>query len=101
MRPGGIFKRVAAVPLSARFLGSAVSKADLLEAAWHLASLACEGGVDDAGATFARLLEELNLARASKGRGALRATKIRTCGVCKGRGPGGVCKPCSGTGRRW
>jgi hypothetical protein len=56
-------KRRAEVPAAALRLGYHVSKADLLEAAWYLASVAHDKGCDDEGATYARLLQEINLLR--------------------------------------
>lgn len=53
------------MPVAARRLP--VSKADLLEVAWSLAAISHEGGCDDAEATLARLLEELNLYRERRG----------------------------------
>ncbi len=61
----GVMKRGADVPVSARKL--TVSKADLLEVAWSLAALAHDHGCDDAEATFARLVEELNVYRDRRG----------------------------------
>lgn len=59
-------KRRAEVP--AALISEAVSKADLLEAAWHLASLCNDAGsVDDDESTFKRLVEELNISRANRG----------------------------------
>jgi hypothetical protein len=70
-RPNGVFKRYAEVPREVRLLE--VSKADLLEAAWELASLCNEGeGADDIAATYRKLVETLNGARERRG-----ATKIR------------------------
>jgi hypothetical protein len=67
-RPNGIFKRSADVPLCAHRLNEGVSKADLLEAAWHLASLCNEAGsCDDVASTLERLIEELNTIRANRG----------------------------------
>lgn len=71
VRPGRE-KRRADVPKAARQLGEKVSKADLLEAAWWLAALACDGGVDDETSTLERLLEELNTIRANRGARAVR-----------------------------
>jgi hypothetical protein len=63
---GGYGKRVAKVPREADLLD--VSKADLLEAAWELASLANDGdGCDDEAATMRKLVETLNGARARRG----------------------------------
>lgn len=69
-------KRRAEVPRAAQALGEVVSKADLLEAAWHLASLAHDGGVDDEAMTLLRLREELDNARERQGRRVLRAPKM-------------------------
>ncbi len=60
-------KRIAVVPQRVRWIGSRVSKADLLEAAYHLASVAHDMGCDDEGANVDRLLAELNLHRQSRG----------------------------------
>jgi hypothetical protein len=65
-------KRYANVPREARLLE--VSKADLLEVAWELASLCNDGdGVDDVAATYRKLVETLNGARERRG-----AAKVRT-----------------------
>lgn len=59
-------KRRAQIPAAA--LGEVVSKADLLEAAWHLASLCNDSdSADDNEATFRRLVHELNILRAGRG----------------------------------
>lgn len=59
-------KRPANIP--AACLGDCVSKADLLEAAWHLASLCNDSGsADDDASTFKRLVHELNTLRAARG----------------------------------
>jgi hypothetical protein len=60
-------KRCAEVPPAALRLGYHVSKADLLEAAWYLASIAHADGCDDDGATYVRLLDEINLLREHRG----------------------------------
>ena len=65
----GVFKRVADVPKEARRLP--ISKADLLEVAWSLASLAHEHGCEDGNATLSRLVEELNVYRDRRGAGRL------------------------------
>lgn len=64
-------KRIADVPKAALALAEKVSKADLLEAAWSLASLCHEGGCDDDAGTLTRLVEELDRGRARRGRGRL------------------------------
>jgi hypothetical protein len=57
----GIGKRLPNLPKAADGILDRFSKADILEAAWHLASLANEAGsVDDDQSTRARLIEELN-----------------------------------------
>lgn len=61
------FKREADVPLDAARLGGCVSKADLLEAAYHLASLCHDGGCDDEEANVARLKHEIDVLRANRG----------------------------------
>lgn len=64
----GLGKRRANVPTQAVYLGNEASKADLLEAAWHLASLSNDAGsVDDDASTLKRLLEELNQHRQARG----------------------------------
>ena len=64
-------KRRATVPREAEALD--VSKADLLEAAWELASLCNDGdGCDDVPATLAKLVETLNGARERSGRKPVR-----------------------------
>lgn len=63
----GVFKRPADVPQQARALHSMLSKSELMEAAWHLASLCNDTGCDDDEATFRRLVEELNILRARRG----------------------------------
>ena len=71
-RSMGIFKRYAEVPREARLLD--VSKADLLEAAWELASLCNDGeGADDTAATYRKLVETLNGARQRRGAAKVRA----------------------------
>ena len=61
-------KRVANVPREAFLLAIDVSKADLLEAAWSLASLSNDGeGADDHAATLKRLHEELSTLRENRG----------------------------------
>jgi hypothetical protein len=65
------FKRTANVPPVARLFAGTVSKADLLEAAWHLAGLASEGYGND-GAHLARLVEEIQAIRANAGRKPLK-----------------------------
>lgn len=61
-------KRRANVPPYAAGLGNRVSKADLLEAAWHLAALANDAGsADDGRSTFRRLVEEINANRVARG----------------------------------
>lgn len=70
---GGAVKRRAEVPQDVYRIGERVSKADLLEAAYHLASLCGRGeGCDDESAAIARLIEELNTIRANQGRRALK-----------------------------
>ena len=68
----GTFKRSADVPREAHRLD--VSKADLLEAAWELASLCNDGdGPGDVPATYRKLVETLNGARARRESGRVRA----------------------------
>lgn len=64
----GTRRRIADVPQEAADLGDEVSKADLLEVAWHLAALAngADSAEDDP-ATLARLYEEVNTLRANRG----------------------------------
>ena len=62
-------KRRAEVPSAAASMAYHVSKADLLEAAWHLASLANDAGsCDDDGSTLRRLCDELAELRRQSGR---------------------------------
>lgn len=64
----GVSKRRPSLPAEARGLLEATSKSELLEAAWHLASLANEAGsCDDHDSTRARLIAELNNHRAARG----------------------------------
>lgn len=64
----GLGKRVAEVPHEARYLAENLSKADLLEMAWALASLCNQGeGCDDDAATLRRLHEEANTWRENRG----------------------------------
>lgn len=64
----GLGKRIAEVPQEALDFAEGISKADLLEAAWHLASL-CNGAdsCEDDAATMQRLYEEINALRAGRG----------------------------------
>jgi hypothetical protein len=75
MTMAGIGKRRADVPRDAQRLAEDVSKADLLEAAWHLASLASATGADDDAATLERLRQELDTIRAGQGRKPLRPAR--------------------------
>jgi hypothetical protein len=64
----GVVKRRADLPPEARGISDGFSKADVLEAAWHLASLANDAGsVDDNASTRIRLLHELHNLRAQRG----------------------------------
>lgn len=75
-------KRGADAPREALDLD--VSKADLLEAAWELASLCNDGeGCDDAPATLAKLVETLNGARERSGRKPVRTWNRETKGWVK------------------
>ena len=66
-------KRLPVLPPEARGILEAVSKADLMEVAWHLASLCNDAGsADDNASTRARLLAELNLGREARGKGKLK-----------------------------
>jgi dephospho-CoA kinase len=65
-----VSKRVAEVPPEARLVGEMVSKADLLEAAWHLANLV--GDDDDEASTLDRLVQELNIHRAHRRKAPLK-----------------------------
>lgn len=61
------------VPPAVRYLNDITSKADVLEAAWSLASLCNDGdGADDESATLRRLVEEVQTLRRSQGRKPLR-----------------------------
>lgn len=60
-------KRIANVPRPALAIYAQLSKADLMEAAWHLASLCNETGCDDEEATLNSLVSELNTQRARRG----------------------------------
>lgn len=71
----GLGKRRADVPREALRLAEDVSKADLLEAAWHLASLLNGSGCDDDRETLARLRMELDALRANQGRRPLKADR--------------------------
>lgn len=60
-------KRIARVPQEALCLAEDISKADLLEVSWYLASLCNDAGsADDDDATMRRLLDEINVHRASR-----------------------------------
>lgn len=73
---GDLVKRRADVPDIGLGLRDHVSKADLLEAAWELASLCNDAGsVDDDASTLAKLLETLNGARERSGRGPVKAAR--------------------------
>jgi hypothetical protein len=66
-------KRQPNLPSESRGILSAATKADLLEAAWHLASLCNDAGsCDDTASTRTRLIEEINKARAARGTGPIR-----------------------------
>lgn len=68
--------RVAQVPGNAFLLDYVLSKADLLEVAWHLASLVNDAGsCDDDESTLARILQEAHAVAGQQGRkvGNLRA----------------------------
>lgn len=61
-------KRRAEVPIRAVILSERVSKADLLEAAWYMASLSNEAGsCDDDESTLDRLVFALDRAREWRG----------------------------------
>lgn len=69
----GVGKRLPDLPRSAMSL-SAASKSEILEAAWHLASLANDSGsADDEASTLERLRREIDLARRRAGRSPLKA----------------------------
>ncbi len=71
----GVLKRLPQLPPESGLINSRVSKADLMEAAWHLASLANDAGsVDDHASTRDRLVAELNTLRAARGQGSLNLT---------------------------
>ena len=84
-RSMGVFKRRAAVPREASGISDSVSKADLLEVAWHLASLCNEAGsADDNDSTRLRLIAELNVQREGRGVAPLRlATRDAQKGPAK------------------
>jgi len=67
-------KRRPEVPRRAARMAGLCSKADFLEAAYHLASLAHDGGCDDVDGSCVRLLEELNLVRQRAGRSPVKET---------------------------
>lgn len=71
----GLGKRRAQVPVEALRLAENVSKADLLEAAWHLASLLNGSDCDDDRETLIRLRFELEALRANQGRRPLKADR--------------------------
>lgn len=71
----GLGKRRAQVPVEALRLAENVSKADLLEAAWHLAALCNGSGSDDDQRTLARLRGEFDVLRANQGRRPLKADR--------------------------
>ena len=61
-------KRRPGVPMSARLLAENVSKADLVEAAWDLASLLNDAGsVDDDESTFEQLVATIDALRDARG----------------------------------
>lgn len=66
MRRPGVTKRRPELPPEAKGILEAVSKADLLEAAWWLAG-ACGESADDGAETRQRLIQELNILRANRG----------------------------------
>jgi hypothetical protein len=78
-------KRRAALPQIAINLGTQISKADLLEAAWHLAGQVSDGYGNDT-AHLVRLVEELRVIRENNGRPVLRikhyAIEDCPCSVC-------------------
>lgn len=65
-------RRIAEVSQEALDLAERLSKADLLEMAWALASLCNQGeGCDDNAATLRRLYEEANIWRENRGESPL------------------------------
>lgn len=68
-------KRIADVPDVVLRLGSAVSKADLLEAAYWLAAASGES-CDDEQESFKRLFDEVNLTLERHGRSPLKITPL-------------------------
>ena len=71
-----VSKRVPAVPPVALVLASSVSKADLLEVAWHLAGIAADRYGDDR-AHLASLVTELAALRQNAERPRLRIRHLR------------------------
>jgi hypothetical protein len=71
----GVTKRPANVPPVAVVFASSVSKADLLEAAWHLAGIASDRYGDDK-AHFATLVNELQVLRENDGRPRLKVRHL-------------------------
>ena len=69
-------KRVAALPPVALLLGEQVSKADLLEAAWHLAGQVSDS-YGDPQAHLVRLVEELSTLRENEGRARRKVTHLK------------------------
>lgn len=67
-RRPGVLKRLPELPPEARDIIHRVSKADIMEVAWHLASLCNDAASsDDNSSTRARLIEEFNTLRAGRG----------------------------------
>lgn len=62
----GIGKRSVELPPEAVSIHDKVSKADLMEIAWDMASILC-GSCDDTEATRAKVIEMLNARRAGRG----------------------------------
>ncbi len=69
----GVFKRSAELPPEAKGIQGKVSKSDLMEIAWDLASICNDGeGADDGPATRSKLVEFLNVRREARGQKTLK-----------------------------
>jgi ribosomal 50S subunit-associated protein YjgA (DUF615 family) len=79
----GVTKRVARVPDIGRCVGAAVSKADLLEALWYLASLQNEDSYDDRLQTITNLIRALDPEAQIKALKALRKSTFASAAVAR------------------